>query len=447
MSGKFPTANPTASFWLSEPHELHAYRSSDTTPDGCDIAIIGTGMAGVASAYHILTKCAAEHQRPSIVLFEARQACSGATGRNGGHNKNLLTFIKTIYDKHGPAVGEEFVELMGAQRRAIKATVETEDIECELLVRRSFDAYFDPVQAETMKRWLYGLRHNGVLWTQDMQWLEGPNLERITGVKNLAAAACGPAISLWPYKFVTSLLARVVGMGALLYTETPVEVVKTNGDESVTIITPRGKTNAKKVVYAANGYTSSLLPQYQGVIVPNKGQNSILKPSAKSHHGLNLAHTYNLVYSPTAVDYLVPRPDGNLILGGALNKYCINAQDMNTKWFDTVDDTTLIDESVKSHFDHTMAKHFRGWEDSEANVAMTWTGIMAATPDSLPHAGLVPGTKNQWIIAGFNGAGMTMIFTTTAGLADMVQNDKTLEETSILTAFKTTEERLAVRFP
>jgi glycerol-3-phosphate dehydrogenase len=80
-ASKFPVANPTASFWLTQPHHLASYRSSETTPEECDIAIIGTGLAGVSTAYHIL----ANHKgtEPKIVLFDARQACSGATGRNG----------------------------------------------------------------------------------------------------------------------------------------------------------------------------------------------------------------------------------------------------------------------------------------------------------------------------------------------------------------------------
>jgi glycine/D-amino acid oxidase-like deaminating enzyme len=203
---------------------------------------------------------------------------------------------------------------------------------------------------------------------------------QITNVKGIVAAASVPATSLWPYKFVTSLLARVVEMGALLYTETPVTDVSqdnTNegpGSSAVLLSTPRGTTRAGAVLHATNAYAAATLPQYRGVIVPVRGQNSILVPLGRSHHGLNLAHTYNLHYSAAAVDYLVPRPDGTIILGGATGVYRRGDADRNAKWFDTVDDATLIDEGVKAHFDSTMAKHFRGWERSEASAAMTWTG-------------------------------------------------------------------------
>lgn len=79
----FPVDNPITSYWLKDSHPLASYRSSDTVPEQCDIAIIGTGMAGVATAYHILSDPNLGEKKPTVVLLEARQACSGATGRNG----------------------------------------------------------------------------------------------------------------------------------------------------------------------------------------------------------------------------------------------------------------------------------------------------------------------------------------------------------------------------
>lgn len=68
---------------------------------------------------------------------------------------------------------------------------------------------------------------------------------------------------------------------------------------------------------------------------------------------------------------------------------------------------------------------------------------MGATPDGLPHAGRVPGTDNQWILAGFNGGGMVFIPTMAQDIAKMIMEGKELEDTSIPLQFKTTEERLS----
>lgn len=72
---------------------------------------------------------------------------------------------------------------------------------------------------------------------------------------------------------------------------------------------------------------------------------------------------------------------------------------------------------------------------------------MGITVDGLPHAGRVPGTTNQWILAGFNGGGMLLIPTMTQGIAKMVYDGKELEDTNIPLQFKTTEARLSNIFP
>lgn len=71
---------------------------------------------------------------------------------------------------------------------------------------------------------------------------------------------------------------------------------------------------------------------------------------------------------------------------------------------------------------------------------------MGATPDGVPHVGQVPGTENQWILAGFNGGGMPLIFTSARGVADMVCNSVSFQETGILEMFETTAERLDKKF-
>lgn len=84
----FPVDNATVPYWRSELHSIDEYRSTKNLPSECDIAIIGAGMSGVATAYHI-TKSVGEAQCPSMVVLEARQVCSGATGRNGVSSQYL----------------------------------------------------------------------------------------------------------------------------------------------------------------------------------------------------------------------------------------------------------------------------------------------------------------------------------------------------------------------
>ena len=76
-----PTPTYTQPYWRSERHWVDDYRSTPGLAEECDVAIIGSGMSGVATAYHMCKLAGVE--KPRIVILEARQACSGATGRNG----------------------------------------------------------------------------------------------------------------------------------------------------------------------------------------------------------------------------------------------------------------------------------------------------------------------------------------------------------------------------
>lgn len=77
-----PLSNGTTSFWRTKPDELDNHRSSDALPKSCDVVVIGAGYAGASVVHHIL-KQSRRDSAPSMVILEARQACSGATGRNG----------------------------------------------------------------------------------------------------------------------------------------------------------------------------------------------------------------------------------------------------------------------------------------------------------------------------------------------------------------------------
>lgn len=197
---------------------------------------------------------------------------------------------------------------------------------------------------------------------------------QVIGVKGAVAAFSSPSISLWPYKFVTGLLEKVLEMGAVLYTNTPVSSVQASSG-GTTLSTSKGDMHASKVVYASNAYVGGLLPQYRRVILPVVGQNSHIMPNEATLRRVPTpASTYNFHYSASWVDYLNPRPGGGIIHGGGGRSFRKDRNDRSRKWFDCVDDSVLIGENVAEDFRKFDEEHFYGWEGSEAKVDSTWTG-------------------------------------------------------------------------
>jgi hypothetical protein len=145
-----PFSNPLESFWQTEVHELHDHRSTEQIPEQSDIVIIGAGYAGVSTAYH-LTKDPNVAGK-SIIILEARDACSGATGRNGGHLRpDLYGHIPTYVDRAGPEAGAEIAEFEIAHIHAIKRLIEEENIDCDFTLTRSIDVWCNKESAKNAK--------------------------------------------------------------------------------------------------------------------------------------------------------------------------------------------------------------------------------------------------------------------------------------------------------
>ena len=73
-----PVDNPSKSYWLTEPSEiLLGHRTTNDLPHTADVVIVGSGITGAFAAH-----CLKERDpNLNVVMLEAREACSGATGR------------------------------------------------------------------------------------------------------------------------------------------------------------------------------------------------------------------------------------------------------------------------------------------------------------------------------------------------------------------------------
>jgi glycine/D-amino acid oxidase-like deaminating enzyme len=179
---------------------------------------------------------------------------------------------------------------------------------------------------------------------------------------------------MWPYKLVLHILGRCVEQGIKLYTNTAVQSVSSEKDASGrwTVDTTRGAITTKHVIFATNAYTSGVLPMYTNKIVPVRGVCCRIVPTRPVKR---LLETYTLRWSWSEFDYLIPREDGSIIVGGAWSKYHQNTND----WYNNVNDNGII-ESTREYFDGYMQRNFHGWENSGAYVDQIWTGSESTPP-------------------------------------------------------------------
>lgn len=153
-------------------------------------------------------------------------------------------------------------------------------------------------------------------------------------------------------------------------------------------------------------------------------------------------------------DYLIPRADGSIVVGGAKQEFWHEKK----WWYGNTDDGNLI-EPAKNYFDGLMQRHFKGWEDSSAVTDRVWTGskftlgfiwgflvltviVMGWSSDFMPYVGEVPDKPGQLILAGFSGHGMPLICLASNGIANILRGKK-VEDVGIPKLFKPNLERLS----
>ncbi|RAL14437.1 NAD(P)/FAD-dependent oxidoreductase [Aspergillus homomorphus CBS 101889] len=443
MSPILPVDNPILPFWRTELDQLDDLRTTPDLPQETDILIIGAGYAGVTLAYYLLKQLGdATHPHPTITILEARQICSGATGRNGGHLRpDIYGHIPKYIERYGLEAGVEIANFEYEHMQAVKDLLTEEQIDCDFNITRNMNVYLSEDGGERARQVYEKLLAQGVAVANDLHYTSAKNAEGISGVKGAKACLSYTSGTLWPYKFILGLLSKIASSPALnVQARTPVTSVTSNEDGTHTVHTTRGAAiRARKVVYATNGYTAGLLPEYAKNIVPCRGICShIAVPEGKEVPFLPYSY---VVYTKEGGggSYLISRPDGSIIVGGAHYTF----KDKREQWYNVVDDGTLI-EPTKNYYDDYMQRTFKGWEGSGAYVKEIWTGIMGYSYDSHPHIGQVPGKPGQYICAGFNGHGMPVVLLSAKGLAEMIATGKKFEETEtrMPRLFETTVERI-----
>ncbi|CAG7954251.1 unnamed protein product [Penicillium olsonii] len=447
MSSKpTPVPNGTTPFWRTEPHALDSHRSTEFLPLECDIVIVGAGYAGASVAHHIINQTQPGLIPPSIVILEARQACSGATGRNvifhiGGHMKpDIYNGIAGLAVDHGVEAAAEVAAFEAKHVTYLKQFVENENIQCDYVVTKAIDVQLSQAHSAKLKEGYDRLIQNGCEPTATATFVDTPEAEKFSGVKGAKGCFTYDAGHIWPYKFVLHLLENALAHGVNLQTHTPVSGITYANDPSLahrwTVKTERGCISAKKVVLATNAYTSSLAPQYKEKIVPVRGTCSrIVVPPNDSVP--RLTRTYTLRWNNWNYDYLIPRDDGSIVVGGARPAFI----DDLANWYNVSDDSQVLEAAIR-YWDNYMQRNFVGWEESHAYTDRVWTGIMGYSSDGLPHIGRVPGEDEQYIIAGFTGHGMPQIFLAAEGLAKMILQGLDFKETQLPRLFESTPSRL-----
>ncbi|MCJ1385593.1 hypothetical protein MMC17_008716 [Xylographa soralifera] len=410
-----PSPHPTFSFWHNDPSPflLH-HRTTSKLPKVADVVIIGSGISGAFAAKKLLEK-----SELNVTMLEAREACWGATGRNGGHCQ--------------PQLYENPADVAAFQLRnfeSIDALVRRHDIPCEWqrMSGGGCHAYFSQKYFEEAKVEVENLKQNDSNMGDTVRVVEDKTELSILKIPTAVGAVIqSRAAKLSPYKLVSWILEDLVKNSRLnLQTSTPVVSLtpskasaSSSSTSKWTVQTPRGIILADHVMITTNGYTSYLLPQFRSIIVPVRGEMSALQtPTPLLQQPLN--HTYAFIgtvgQDRIQDDYLVQRPvspngkgGGELMFGGGRSKALHEGVNLDSD--DTIDGPAaeylrtklpqVLDVGTSAHPSAVP----RG-EGVELPAKKEWTGIMGFSRDGHPWVGAVPGSPGLWLSGAYTGSGM-----------------------------------------
>ncbi|KAH6675416.1 FAD dependent oxidoreductase-like protein [Halenospora varia] len=431
-----PTADSTRSFWHRDPSKiLFGHRTTPSLPTKSDVVIVGSGISG-ASAAHFLRQDE-RSKNLDVVMLESREACWGATGRNGGHCQPFL---------YGKPPDIAAFEMRNYQ--TIKALVEEHNIPCEWQSVGGCHAYMNNAmfaeavkEVNDFKKHDTGMADQVSIITKDSV---NPSLSDLRVPSAAGAILQVNAASLWPYKLVSWILENLLASSGKfnLQTNTSVTHLQRTEDDSWIVHTERGMIATKKVLLTTNGYTSHLLPKFRDLIVPVQGEMSALvpppsmSPASLTHQPLEKTYCFigHGKQNINQDDYLVQRPfystslagterGGQLMFGGG-RSYAAKAGL-------GVSDDSAIDEQAAAYLrqELNVVLDLQN-KDNELPATYEWSGIMGYSRDGRPWVGELSedlglgGGKGLWICAGFTGHGMPNTCLSAKAAVDMMIGGK-----------------------
>ena len=442
-----PRPNPTVSYWQDPPSHLAKQRTTPELPDTIDVLIIGSGITGASLAYNILN---VPHP-PSVLMLEARTACSGATGRNGGHTKcaSYREFLENMRDL-GEREAAKIVRFQYNTMRSVHAFAREHGIECDSWQGDTVDIFYDRDQWGKATKAVAEIKR--VLGEHDpasrYTFHNATKTEQTFLAQHSLGSLQYESGSLSAYKFTIGVLGLALGKGLNLQTETPaLKIMKDEGSGWI-VQTSRGNVRAMKLLLATNGYTAQLCPALQGVIVPLRGHMTGQRPgSGLPQEGLGV--TYSFIYG-NGYEYMISRPPGSIfagdiMIGGGATK----APDEGLLEWGEANDTVIDDFILKYVVSCTETYFGSNWgeDDPDGRLRKAWTGIMGYSADGFPLVGQIPGENGLYIAASFQGNGMVLCFQVARALVAIMNEEHENELDQWLPkAFRMTSDRTEHKF-
>jgi glycine/D-amino acid oxidase-like deaminating enzyme len=345
----------------------------------CDVLVIGAGLLGLSTALHLAERGV------KITLVEADEVGFGASGRNTGFVvPSLRTALgpENVVSKLGPHHGERLNTLVGNSGSTVFDLVRRLGIQCHAEQSGWLQPAHCAEMAELLALRCEEWRRRG----QHLEYLSADQTRVRTGIGGYHGALFIPTGGqINPLAYARGLARACVERGVVIYEHTRVTSFARHGARWIAR-TRKGSVVAERVLLTTNALIGRLLPEVAASIIPARVfQISTQTFDADTRQQIlptrspiadTRRHTFAVRWSP----------DGRLMTGGLVMPGPGRLE--RTKRIFAERLTSFV--SVKT----------------PVETPYVWTGIVAATLDSLPRfMSVAPGMDAA---IGCNGRGVAL---------------------------------------
>lgn len=337
-----------------------------------DICVIGLGGSGLTCIQQLL------EYNQNVVGIDASLVAGGAAGRNGGF---LLAGLALSH--------REAVTQLGRERAVKLYELTLEEIErikqvTPEVVRQvgSLRIAFDKEELEDCELQLNAMREDGLA------------VERYNGDEGQGLLLPHDA-AFQPLKRCRLLAKQVMKNGATLFEDTPALDI-----QGTTVITAKGRIEAKKVVVAVDGRLEHLLPELSHKVRTARLQMLATTPTTE-------VSIPRPVYHRWGYEYWQQLENKSVALGGFRDHY------KEQEW---------THQNTPSQEIQALLEHFlRDKLKVQADITHRWAASVSYTANRLPIAEEV--RQNVWAIGGYCGTGNAVGALCGRALAEKIVKD------------------------
>jgi glycine/D-amino acid oxidase-like deaminating enzyme len=363
-----------------------------------DVLVIGGGIVGAASAYHLTRRGA------SVTLLEADELAYGATGRN-------LGYIWVHTRRPGPEL-----ELVMHLRKELEELQGVFDDDFGLRTEGGLLYVHDEAQLRTLGEFVEQRRADGV----DIRLIDGDEARALAPILPdtvIGASYCPLDAQMDSTRYVRGFAGAAARAGARIVEHSPVRSLERDGSRIARVVTDDETFTPDRVVVSAGAWTPELLRPIGAEVPIHAMRLQIVQtapmeqrlgpvlygPAAVKQYKIfrelpsfraeNWANDAERRHGKALLEAVCQRDDGSYLLGCAMDY-------PGPVWEPDLAGVALITEALPAIMPALRPARF----------ARAWAGVLPYTTDNLPIIDALPGFDDAYIAAGHvfgNGAGPT----------------------------------------